>query len=115
MTEYRTPGKTTVTPDVLLTIARMTALEVEGISRMVPVKAKGVSGLLSRTAEGVLIEIEDNVVVVDIYLVVEDGVNIRETSRTVQTRVARAIAEMTGMEVARVNVHIEDIDYPPEV
>jgi len=113
MTEYHTPGKTTVTPEVLLTIARMTALEVEGVSRMAPVKAKGVNGLFTR-GDGVLIETEDNLVVVDIHLVVEDGVNIREVSRTVQAHVARAIAEMTGMEVTRVNVHIEDINYPPE-
>jgi uncharacterized alkaline shock family protein YloU len=38
MTEYRSAGKTTLTPDVLLTIARMAALEVEGVKCMAPVK-----------------------------------------------------------------------------
>ncbi len=115
MTEYHTPGKTTVTPDVLLTIARMTALEVEGVNRMAPVKAGGVRGIFGRGSDGVLIDVEENIVGIDLYLVVDEGVNIRETGRIVQQRVARAIAEMTGMEVARVNVHIEDINYPAEV
>lgn len=113
MSEYYTPGKTTVTPDVLLTIARMAALEVEGVSRMVPVRG-GVKGLFGRASEGVLIEVEDGIVGVDLHLALEDGVNIRETSRTVQQRVARALSEMTGMEVGRVNVHIEDIIFPAE-
>jgi uncharacterized alkaline shock family protein YloU len=113
MTEYHTSGKTTLTPDVLLTIARMAALEVEGVSRMSPVKG-GVKGLRRGASEGIQIEIEENIVLVDLYLVLEDGVNMRETSRMVQQRVARAISEMTGMEVGRVNIHIEDINYQPE-
>jgi uncharacterized alkaline shock family protein YloU len=31
MADYRSTGKTTLTHDVLLTIARMSALEVEGV------------------------------------------------------------------------------------
>lgn len=115
MNDYHTPGKTTLTPDVLMTIARMAALEVDGVCCMTAVKGKGVSGLFQRNNQGVLIEIEGNSVVIHLHLVVNDGYNIRETSRMVQQRVARAIAEMTSMEVARVNVHIEDINFPNEV
>jgi uncharacterized alkaline shock family protein YloU len=115
MSEYHTPGKTTLTPDVLITIVRMSALEVEGVSRMAPVKARGVSGLLKHGSDGVVIEVEDNYLVADLHLVLEDGVNIREVSRTIQQRVARAISEMTGMEAVRINIHIEDINYPAEV
>ena len=32
--EYRSPGKTTLTPDVFLTIARQAALEVEGVHEL---------------------------------------------------------------------------------
>ena len=58
--------------------------------------------------------VEDNIVLVDLYLVLASDVNIREVSRTVQSTVARAIVEMTGLEVGHVNIHIEDIDYKPE-
>ncbi|HTX91326.1 MAG TPA: Asp23/Gls24 family envelope stress response protein [Anaerolineales bacterium] len=113
MTEYRSAGKTTLTPDVLLTIARMAALEVEGVKRMAPVKG-GVNSLFGRGNEGVRMIVEDSNVLVDLYLVLESDVNIREVSRTVQQTVARAIAEMTGLEVGHVNIHIEDIDYVVE-
>jgi len=113
MTDYRSAGKTTLTPDVLLTIARMAALEVKGVRRMAPVKG-GVNSLLGRGNDGVRIVVEDSNTFVDLYLVLDNDVNIREVSRTVQQTVTRAIAEMTGMEVGHVNIHIEDIDYKTE-
>jgi uncharacterized alkaline shock family protein YloU len=113
MTEYRSVGKTTLTSDVLLTIARMAALEVEGVNRMAPVKG-GVNSLLGRGPEGVRMVVEDNNVFVDLHLVLDEDVNIREVSRTVQQTVARAVAEMTGLEVGHVNIHIEDIEYHAE-
>jgi uncharacterized alkaline shock family protein YloU len=111
--DYRSPGKTTLTPDVLLTIARMTAIEVEGVSHMAPVKG-GVNNLFTRGQEGVQIVVEDGNVLVDLFLVLEKDVNIREVSRTVQHSVARALSEMTGLEVGHVNIHIEDIAYKAE-
>jgi uncharacterized alkaline shock family protein YloU len=113
MTDYRSAGKTTLTPDVLLTIARMAALEVEGVKRMAPVKG-GVNSLFGRGNEGVRMVVEDSNVLVDLYLVLDSDINIREVSRTVQQTVARAIAEMTGLEVGHVNIHIEDIEYKTE-
>jgi uncharacterized alkaline shock family protein YloU len=113
MSDYRSTGKTTLTPDVLLTIARMAALEVEGVKHMAPVRG-GVNSLFGRGNEGVRMVVEDSNVLVDLFLVLDSDINIREVSRTVQQTVARAIAEMTGLEVGHVNIHIEDIDYEPE-
>ena len=113
MAETRSTGKTTLTPDVLLTIARMAALEVEGVKSMAPVKG-GVNSLFKGGQEGVRMAVEDTIVLVDLYLVLARDINIREVSRTVQQAVARAIVEMTGLEVGHVNIHIEDIDYKPE-
>ena len=108
------PGKTTVAPDVLVTIARMSALSVPGVSKMAQVTG-GVNRLFKRgTNDGVRIEVEDNIIVASLYLILKKDVNIREVSRNVQQAVARAIIEMTGLEVGHVNIHIEDIDYKVE-
>lgn len=112
---HRAPGKTTIAPEVLLTIARLTTLKVPGVSRMSPVSG-GVNRLFQRgVGEGVRIEIkEGDMVYADLYVVLEHDLNMREVSRKIQHQVARAISEMVGMQVGRVNVHIEDIDYPAE-
>lgn len=117
MTEqtYETEGKTTVAPDVLLTIARLTALGVSGVSRLAPVPS-GTTRLFkhSHVGEGVVIELENSTVLADIYVVLKGDLNVQDVSRKIQAEVARAISEMVGMQVGTVNIHIEDIDYPIE-
>ena len=107
----RPPGKTTVSPDVLISIAKLSALGVSGVSRMAAIPG-GVNRLFRKGAnEGVRIEVEEDIVYADMYLVLMENVNIREVSRNVQHQVTRAIQEMVGMDVGHVNIHIEDIDY----
>jgi uncharacterized alkaline shock family protein YloU len=109
-----TQGKITVAPDVLVTIARMAALSVPGVSRMAQVTG-GVNRLFKRGFnEGVRIEVEDNTVVASLYLILKPDVNIREVSRNAQAQVTRALQEMVGMDVGDVEIHIEDIDYEEE-
>jgi uncharacterized alkaline shock family protein YloU len=105
-------GRTTIAPDVLLTIVRLTALNVPGVNRMSSVPG-GFNRLFRRGyGEGVRIDIRDDVVITDLYLVLKDNFNIRDVSRRVQQNVARVIVETVGMQVGRVNIHVEDIDYP---
>ena len=105
------PGKTTIAPEVLLTIARLTALSVPGVSQLSSIPG-GVNALFKRGANsGVRITVENNTVYADIYVVLDKDVNIRDVSRSVQNQITRAISEMVGMEVGRVNIHVEDINY----
>lgn len=112
MTESTRPaGKTTVSPDVLIMVARMAALSVPGVSRMAAVPG-GVNRIFRRGAsEGVRINISSDVVTADLYLVVKGDFNLREVGREVQQQVARAIREMIGMDVGRIDIHVEDIEY----
>jgi uncharacterized alkaline shock family protein YloU len=115
MPESSKESKTTVAPDVLVTIARLSALSVPGVSRMAQVTG-GVNRLFKRGVhDGVRIEVEDNVVVVDLFLILKKDVNIREVGREVQAQVARAIQEMVGMEIGSISIHVEDMDYEEEV
>jgi uncharacterized alkaline shock family protein YloU len=114
MTEQDQQGKTTVSPDVLVTIARLSALSVPGVSRMAHVPG-GVNRLFKRgIGDGVRIEVEDNVVVANLYLILKENVNIREVSRNVQNQVARALQEMVGMDIGGIDIHIEDIEEDEE-
>jgi uncharacterized alkaline shock family protein YloU len=78
---------------------------------MAPVPG-GVNRLFRRGAnDGVRIEVEDNTVFADLYVVLQQDINIREVSRNIQQQVARAILEMVGMDVGNIDIHIENIDY----
>jgi uncharacterized alkaline shock family protein YloU len=105
------PGKTTIAPDVLTTIARLTALSVPGVSHLATIPG-GVNRLFKRGInEGVRLVVENNMVYADLFVILMQDVNVREVSRTIQNKVARAISEMVGLEVGHVNIHIEDIDF----
>lgn len=111
MSSTQTQGKTTVAPDVLVTIARLSALSVPGVSRMAKVTG-GVNKLFKRGVhDGVRMEVKDNTAYVNLYLILKSDVNIREVSRNVQGQVARALQEMVGMDIGEIEIHIEDIDY----
>ena len=85
-------GKTTIAPEVLLAIARLTTLNVPGVSRMSDTPGS-VNRWLSRGAdEGVRIQIKQEVVHVDLYIILKDGVNFRDVSRQVQQDVGHAIS-----------------------
>jgi len=112
--EVRSPGKTTLAPEVLLTIARMSALSVDGVSHLAQVPG-GFDRLFRQGSDnGVQMTVEDGIVYIELYVVLKKNFNVREVSRNMQTQVARAISEMVGMEVGHVNIHIEDIDYKDE-
>ena len=103
--------RVTVAPEVLITIAKLTALGVPGVRKVAPVSGS-VNRLFKKgTGDGVRIEVEDNTIYIELHLILNQDVNIREVSRNVQKNVARAIEEMAGMDVGYVNINIENIDY----
>lgn len=104
-------GKTTIAPEVLVSIAQLATVGVEGVSRLTP-GPLDVNKLFKKSlSSGVSISVEDNVVYTDLYVVLKKDFNVREVCRTIQNQVSRSINEMVGMEVGRVNVHVEDIDF----
>lgn len=115
MEEYpQTKGKITIDPGVLINIAKLAALSVEGVSRMSTGARSLESIFKSNHNGGVKVEVEANTVYVDLYLILNSDSDLYKTSEKVQNKVSRAITEMVGMEIGRVNVHIEDIDFLSE-
>jgi len=105
-------GKVIIAPDVLLTIAKLSALGVPGVARTSPIPG-GVNRLFQRgLGDGVRIEVKDQAVAVELHLIVQHDTNVRDVSRAVQAEVARAIQEMVGMLVLNVDVHIDDVAFP---
>ena len=105
-------GRTTIAHDVLLTIARLSALQTPGVARTSPAP-DGVDRIFKRGIDdGVRVEVHDQTVLVDLYLVLQPGYGLREVGRAVQAAVRRAMEEMVGMDVLAVNVHVEDISDP---
>ena len=103
-------GKITIAPEVLISIARLSTFSVAGVSALA-INVGGVNRWFEKgLSEGVHITVEDNKVYADIFVILKPDTNVLETSHVIQHQVARAISEMVGMEVGKVNVHVEDIE-----
>ncbi len=98
-------GKTTIAPSVLHTIVKLTALATPGVSRLTSRE-----GLVNIPEDGVRVIVKDDSIEVEVYIIPGSEENVRLVAQEVQERVARALTEMVGMEVARIDVHITDVD-----
>ena len=103
-------GTTTIAPEVIRTIAKLTTLATPGVSRMAVSNFPRAKNPVDAKLEGVKALVKDNKLHIDLYVVTGSEVNVRVVSESIQRRVLRAISELTGMEVANINVHITDID-----
>jgi uncharacterized alkaline shock family protein YloU len=112
MSDYEHPlGRVTVSPGALKAIAHMSARGVTGVKSVGQVHSTRAAMLRGRTGGGVNLVNQDGVITGDMFLTVKAGFNVREVCREVQKQVARALQEMAGMNVARLDIHVEDIDY----
>ncbi len=71
--EQRPPGKTTIAPEVITTIARLTTLSIQGVSHMSNTPSD-VNQFFKRglnTVEGVRISVENDAVYADLYVVLK--------------------------------------------
>ena len=105
-------GEVRIADAVVANIAVLAAKETEGVFDTVGNAANEIMtkvGVKS-TSKGARIVIIDGVVTVDLALVMQYGFNIPTTCKKVQDRVKNAIENMTGLEVADVNIRISGIN-----
>jgi len=107
--------RTTIAPAVLVTITRLAALSVPGVTRLAPSPGRAGRLFRRRVNEGIQLEVTDASVSIQLHLAVAPETNVREVARRVQADVARAIEETVGMQLSRIDVHIEDVDYDAPV
>lgn len=107
--ENKTLGKTTISPEVIYSIVRLTALNIEGVHSFAKIPIAINSIFKPHSANGIKIEIEDGLVYMDLFINLKNDYNVREVSRNIQAVVSREVFETVGFEVGVVNIHVEDI------
>ncbi len=104
-------GQVKISDDVVMIIAGIATSTVKGVYSARTGVAEGITNLFSKNnySKGIKVEINENTVVLDIYINVEYGCKINEVAREVQTIVKKEIETMTDLVVAGVNVHVQNI------
>lgn len=109
-------GEVHIADEVVAIIAGLAATDVHGVASMGGnITNELVSKLgMKNLSRGVKVTVLENVVTVDLTLNIEFGKNILETSKKVQEKVKTSIENMTGLEVADVNIRIASVDMENE-
>lgn len=107
-------GSVKIADEVIATIASMAAAEVDGVAQA-PRGALEVKDILSKKGyKGVKVDTQDGRVTIDVNLSVIFGYKIAEVAEKVQKKVLDAVTAMTGLELARVNIHVSSVVFPKE-
>ena len=109
-------GNIHISEEVLAGISAATALEVEGVSALAANLGSDIAELLGKKSltKGVHIKMEDEKVEVELSVLMKYGSTIPEMGKAVQDNIKQAIENMTGLEVASVNVNVGGITFPPK-
>ncbi len=105
-------GNVKIADDVIASIAGVAATEVEGVAAMSGNITNEIVGKLGvkNLSKGVVIDVQDDIVTVNLNLTMRYGYSIPKTSAEVQEKVKASIESMTGMTVSCVDIRIAGIE-----
>ncbi len=110
--ENKKLGTVRIAPGVLATIVQATTQNVEGVIRMGDTGASSLGNRLFNRDDhsGVKIEVIENKVQADLYIIVNKEANMAQVGKRVQAEVSKAIRLMVGMPVEQINVYIQNVE-----
>ena len=110
-------GNIKISVDVVSTIAGIAASQTKGVAGMYSSFAGGIAEMLGakkNPSKGVKVDMAEDSVRIDLYIVVEYGVRIPELAWEIQESVKNNVETMTGLTVEKVNIHIEGVSFETE-
>ena len=105
-------GEVKIADEVVAIIAALAATEVEGVASMAGNITNEVIGKLGikNLSKGVKVDVLEGVVTVSLALNLKYDYSIMEVSAKVQEKVKNAVENMTGLEVADVNIKVAGVE-----
>ena len=105
-------GEVKIADDVVAVIAALAASEVDGVASMAGSLTNEINSRLGmkNLSKGVRVDVLEGVVTVSIALNLKYNYNIMEVSAQVQEKVKAAVENMTGLDVADVNIKVAGME-----
>ena len=105
-------GEVTIADEVVAIIAALAATEVDGVASMAGNITNEVIGKLGikNLSKGVKVDVLEGVVTVSLALNLKYNYSIIDVTARVQEKVKNAVENMTGLEVADVNIKVAGVE-----
>ena len=107
-------GEVKIADEVVAIIAALAATEVDGVASMAGnITNELISRLgMKNLSKGVKVDVLEGVVAVSLSLNLKYNYSIMDVSAKVQEKVKNAVENMTGLEVADVNIKVAGVEMP---
>ncbi|MDQ0982875.1 Asp23/Gls24 family envelope stress response protein [Streptomyces sp. V2I9] len=111
-------GKTTISDNVVSTIAGIAIRETDGVHSVGRGASKALGAVTGRRSgasgarRAVKVEVGEKQAAIDVDIEVEYGIPIHELADRVRTHVTDAVETMTGLEVVEINIVVFDVHIP---
>ncbi len=104
-------GRIEVSPEVIAVISEDATLQCYGIVGLASRRQRGIwtHPPVTRGSGGVVVRMEGDQVILDLYVVIEYGTRISEVARNVMVNVKFAVEQALGVPVQQVNVNVQGI------
>ncbi|PCN47716.1 Asp23/Gls24 family envelope stress response protein [Curtobacterium sp. 'Ferrero'] len=117
MADTQTTGTTSIDDSVVEKVAGLAAREVDGVHSLGSGAARAIGAIRDAIGQrdfgqGVKVEVGEKQVAADIVIVAEYPVALQQVADGVRGNVSRALEQIVGMEVAEVNVTVQDVHIP---
>lgn len=106
-------GSIKISDEVIATIASVAVSEIDGVCGLMG----SIAGELAikfgkkNINKGIKVASDDKEISIDISLIVKYGIRIPEIAWEVQENVKKAVESMSGLSVAKVNVHVAGVEF----
>jgi uncharacterized alkaline shock family protein YloU len=100
-------GRISYSRDAVAQIVAHVVAESYGVVGIAP--SGPIARLSRRDTRGVELGGDGAGLRIDVYVVVEYGLNLAEVASTVRNRISYEVERLTGLKVAAVEVHIQDV------
>lgn len=109
-------GEVKIADEVVASIAGVAAMEVDGVASMGGNATKEIVNKLGvrSNSRGVKVDVLEGIVTVSLVLNLKYGYNVKDTTEKVQEKVKASIENMTGLEVADVNIRVVGVTVTEE-
>jgi len=107
--EFKTAeGSCIISEEVIASISCTAAQETPGVAGMAN-RPADLRGIMTHNAasKSVRVTNTENDTVLDVYVMLKQGVKIQDTCSALQKNIKVAVQSMTGRPVTRINVHVE--------
>ncbi|MFL7837983.1 MAG: Asp23/Gls24 family envelope stress response protein [Candidatus Promineifilaceae bacterium] len=110
-TKNETLGQVDISPSAIATIASYAVNQSYGVVGMASKNiVDGIARLLTRDSHrGIDVAIEDDEIVIDLYVIIEHGVRIRAVAESIQHSTKFHVEKVLGLPVRAVNVYVQGL------